>query len=717
MEARRAAAILLLISYVVSLAILWSQGLEKTLAIKDYISDEVWYVPAAVNVARDILGVTILPRLNSTTLVYTIVYDNTSCSKNEVESTVLHALPGSRLLNRSYEKLPAFAIAVPSIDEGLVGGLVENNSCIVDVMPGVAPDSSGINTYLNTEHPPLVKYILAASIMVLGWRPLAWRLPSFIAAAIGLGAAAYIAYLGLVEQKKPRMLLIVLVALILPVYVLRDPAIKAMSSVAMLDIYAAAFDAVAVAAAAKRRWRLAGLALGLSVSSKYTGGFILPLLLLAEALDTGSWRKAVADTVLLPLLVSIILWAPFAAAKGPGWLADQIASAIAWHTTSRPPGPPSTNPLGLILGRNGFVLYYIGNKPYIAAVCNPGVCATSVILGAAAAVAALTGACIAGWSPRRRLLLTAAASPTAAWLGYAAVYAAGNHTLYSFYSVQISLLGAASLTQLPLLLDEAHWLAPSRLRLCLETPRGVSASSALAAFTGLAASAALTRGWPPGTVNPAAAPLAAALQPEKLLRLGLFAAAALLYPTAAYRAAKPGRRLEPLRWLVFGLLAYSAPLAPLAPVILAALARPGPIEGLLAGLVSPTPLISAPPIGDRRGRAAYTAAYILGYLAAWQLALPAPSPGQAAEAAAEAMAAALLAPAGSLALLLASAAAAAPSLLPLLAATPGLEPAAALALIAVAAGATWAARLAALAAAIAVAADIYLGSGKRNIKA
>jgi predicted membrane-bound dolichyl-phosphate-mannose-protein mannosyltransferase len=618
------AALVFVAAYVAAAWLVWANGASKALGIRDYISDEIWYVSSAVNVARDVLGLHIVPRTGNGTVVYTVFYDNSTCSLQEAEALARGEVPGLRVLNRSYEKATAFAVEAPLGEyrrlEALRGA---GGGCITDVMPGVAPDEEGINTYLNTEHPPLVKYVLALVIYLGGWHPAAWRLASLAVGLLGLAAAVHTGYLAYRSQDRRSLLTAVLAAAVFPAAAWRDPSLSSMSTVAMLDIYAASLDAVSLALLASGRPRASALALGLAGSAKYTGLFpslAHAALVYAETRDT---RKTLLVSVIAPLVVVAALWLPFAAAKGPGWVVEQVAGAVAWHTTSRPPGPPSTTPIGLILGRNGFPLYYTPDgRPLLVAVCNPGVCATGVAAGAAMLAAAAAAACTGRWRTKHRVMAASGGYPFAAWLGYAAVYAAGNHTLYSFYSVQISMLSLAALASIPLLVEEAGLLHPRVAAGCARThPEHLAAASAAA---GVAVSAAAAGGWPVLAPRPLLDPLAAALDPSsKLARIGVAASTLLLYTVAAARATR--RRESPLaaayRWLMAGLLSYTGPLAPLAPVLLVATLRPGLLEGLLAGLAGPGPagLVAGAHLPPRR-RAVAAVGYTLGYLAAlWLL--------------------------------------------------------------------------------------------------
>jgi len=188
-------------------------------------------------------------------------------------------------------------------------------------------------------------------------------------AALGLLSIVLIAYRSVTTWSRAG-----LVALGVPLFlVFMDKAVQSMSAVAMLDVYAASLDVLAAALMVFDRGLAASFVLGLAASAKYTGIFPLPGLLLYERLRGSSTRKILAELI-TPVIVVALLWAPFAIRYSPGWVINEIIGALKWHTTSRPAGgPPSTNPLGLLLGRDVFVLYYVGGKPYLEAAAHPAV--------------------------------------------------------------------------------------------------------------------------------------------------------------------------------------------------------------------------------------------------------------------------------------------------------------------------------------------------------
>lgn len=621
----RLAAFTVIVAYLASLAVLYVGGLSKTMGIEDYVSDEVWYVPSAVNVARKVLGWDLVPLVNQTHAVYTVFYNPGECTAAEASLLLLEEVPGARLLDKQYREIHALLAEAPARAHERVVLLPYKSTCFLDVVPGVMPDKRDINNYLNTEHPPLVKYIFAALIDAFGFHYWVWRAASFAAGALGLAAVAAAAYW--VARRAPGPLGLAAAAAPVVLVVL-DENVRAMSAVGMLDVYAASLDALAAAALLYGRPLAAALLVGLAGSAKYTGLFVLPALLVYARLrgwPTGRTLLLLA----LPFAVVLASWAPFIEWMGPSAWMDEVLGSLEWHTTSRPAGgPPSTTPLGLLLGTPGFVLHYVNGKPLLTAASSPLVTLPALLAASAALAAAGLSVCRGrGCEPGPA---AAAAALVSAVAGYAAVYAAGNHTLYNFYGVQLSMLSGAVLALAPVLSASAvRGLSRSGLSECLATETAARWLAGASAAAGALASAALAGGTPwSGFTGPSEAPLlhAALAHGDKLTRLGLAAAGAGFYGLQGYRLAAlhapAGRHRAAktmLMWFSAGLLAYTGPAGVFAPVLAAAaLAGPGLFDGLLAGMLAPSPLYAGL-AGLQRSRAK-RALYLLGLAAGYSLA-------------------------------------------------------------------------------------------------
>jgi len=135
----------------------------------------------------------------------------------------------------------------------------------------------------NTEHPPLGKLAIAASMLVFGDTGLAWRLPSLIAGMIAL-AAVYSIVRAAGET--------VWLAILAVAFLAFDNLTFVHGRLGTLDMLALAPVLVGAWLALRERWTLAGVAIALGVLVKLTAGFgpIAVLLLLAlRLLDT--WRR------------------------------------------------------------------------------------------------------------------------------------------------------------------------------------------------------------------------------------------------------------------------------------------------------------------------------------------------------------------------------------------------------------------------------------------
>ncbi|BEP16664.1 hypothetical protein PYJP_00160 [Pyrofollis japonicus] len=610
--------IIVAVTLYVALLTLYSNGLERTLKINDYISDECWYVSSGINVARKVLGLHIIPYVNESYAVYTIVYEE-SCGVDGAYSEVIEYSPLALIGKVGYEKISAFTVYVPINETKGMDKLYEaaesgNTSCVRDVFPGILPDAENVNEYLNTEHPPLVKYVLGIIAWREGFRFPAFRWPSFIMAAIGLAAITAIAVRSISIWRRAA-LLSVAVPLFLA-YI--DKSVQAMSSVAMLDIYAASLDAVAAALIAYDRGLAASVVLGLAGSAKYTGLFPLPGLIVYEWLR--GRKKELVVELFLSFLVIALFWAPFALRYGVGWVFSEIVGALKWHTTSRPPGgPPTTDPLGLLLGRVAFVLYYVGDKPYLEAAAHPAITLPALVLAAFGLPGALLAACRGQpgkWVPWSTGLATMYVSAIA---GYAATYIAGNHTLYSFYAVQLSMLAAAVLAAYSAQLAASDELAMKSIKLCAYSPPARRWGAIIAVTAGMAVGLKLYGLYPLRDIIPILYPVGEYVEQvsgDKVAKLILLAATWLIYSALAYRAGapQPCNKKALLRliipWFLAGAVSTSSPSALFAPIaaLLAIIRERKILDGLVAGILLPLPAVA---IGGRS--TGFATAFLAGY--------------------------------------------------------------------------------------------------------
>ena len=608
--------------YVVSVYALYELGLAKSIKINDYISDECWYISSGINVARKVLGLTIVPRINSTYAEYTVVY-NSSCGVDGALSEVIKYAPLALVDKVDYDKIDAFTILVPlnetqgmkylskAVNEG-------NTSCVTDVFPGILPDAENVNTYLNTEHPPLVKYVLGLLAWHYGFRFSVFRIASFVMGSLGLLSIVLIVYRSLLEWRKAA-----LVAIIVPLFVVyMDKAVQSMSAVAMLDIYAASLDALAAALMAYNRGLLSATVIGLAASAKYTGLFPLPGLLLYEKLRGGSLKKMLLE-LLIPIVVVAAFWAPFALRYSPGWVVNEIIGALKWHTTSRPSGgPPSTTPIGLLLGRDVFVLYYVGDKPFLEAAAHPAVTLPALVLSLFGLPGLLIAACRARLPRWGAWAAGVAAMYLSAVGGYVAVYLAGNHTLYSFYGVQLSILAGTVLASYYAYMVAADEFAKEPIGECACSPAARSWLPVILVTIGLGLGLWLYGLYPLSPLIPGIEPISTYVYStvgSKVAKLLVITATWLLYSAIAYRVKGPspcslrGLGAQIATWVPAGVASTSSPVALFAPIaaLLTIIERPGLIDGLVSGLLLPLPSI-----GLAGKNKEFIAGFLAGYVAA-----------------------------------------------------------------------------------------------------
>ena len=149
---------------------------------------------------------------------------------------------------------------------------------------------------LNLMHPPFAKQIMALSIGAFGDVPLGWRYPSVVFGSLAI-VAMYLCGLALFAAQGPALATAALTFLNQMVFV--------QSRIAMLDIYALAFDLFGVAAflhgfrkqKPEIAFALAGLAFGLATACKWSGLFPLGVCIAIVAVTRlmQGWRAAFAD--------------------------------------------------------------------------------------------------------------------------------------------------------------------------------------------------------------------------------------------------------------------------------------------------------------------------------------------------------------------------------------------------------------------------------------
>jgi len=288
--------------------------------------------------------------------------------------------------------------------------------------------------YYNLEHPPLAKYIIAASMLLLGDEPLAWRFPSIIEAGL-IPLLLFVAY---ARKSYPAALVLAGVAGALAAA--GDRILAASGSLAMLDIHLAFFGSLAFALSLRGRYRSAAFAAGLATAVKYSGAAFVVAVALVRAWKRGSlrgWAVAVSETILIAVLAFAITFIPLALYFGPERIIDEILGGLGWHTTPRPEGPPTSTPAGWIVNANPFYFTYA----YVAV----GAEVTVPLHLYAIAVAPILVLAAGCHRERGEMIIGGPAMYFSVIAVYLLVILLGNNTLYSFYAVQLTPGAAASI--------------------------------------------------------------------------------------------------------------------------------------------------------------------------------------------------------------------------------------------------------------------------------
>ena len=376
---------------------------------KGYVSDEIWYVNSARNILRDFFG------LNSTYVdkegyvYYTILFSNDSSRFAQFNNILNYVQERNGSIDHVYSAFPAISIKLPlneKFDLKLKG--------VVSIARGYPyPDVNAIMSYYNLEHPPLGKFIIDISMLIIGDYPLAWRLPSIL-----LTASLPIIIFFIVRRFSNNLF-----AALSSLFILFDTLLFNEGFLALLDVYLAFFIALSLLFAVYERYLLSSIFIGLSASVKLSGIFLVFVILIYLSFYTNYDRKRI---VFLSYIIPFFTWffvnIPLILKLGIRNWFQSVLSALSWHTTPRPGGPPTSLPWEWLYNKNPFYFHF--NPTYSASVTVPIYIITFVFL-------IITPYLVAKKSPKFSLpslwLL-------AVFLGYSILPILGNTTLYSFYA-------------------------------------------------------------------------------------------------------------------------------------------------------------------------------------------------------------------------------------------------------------------------------------------
>ena len=369
-----------------------------------YVSDEVWYVNSARNILREVFNTQPLYIDDEGYIYYTIFFKSFN-DRSYSRDGILQEVDG--VIVYEYSRVPALAVKTLKPLE------LEKFEGVKFIQRGyMYGDHEAIGNYLNTEHPPLAKYIIGLSMLLLGDKPLSWRIPSIVLGSLTI----LIVYLVVVKLTNP------FIGLTVFMFAFLDPIFRGLSSIAMLEVYTTFFTALSMILALKKRYCLSAMAIGLAAASKLTGVFPIPALLIYMILRGEHSSKAILISIYIPLIVWISINIPFIAYMGIQQWIQSIEGGLKWHLTPRPLGAPTSTPWGWFINENPFPLHY---NPDLSASVNPAIY-----------IIALASLIFTPYlSARVGEYLIPSLWFTVIFIGYLLVYFAGNRTMYSFYTL------------------------------------------------------------------------------------------------------------------------------------------------------------------------------------------------------------------------------------------------------------------------------------------
>ncbi len=391
-----------------------------------YVSDEVWYVTSARNLLVKVFHYQ--PVYEKDGMRYaTLVYQEIP----EGLEGCLSRLGGGVARNNYTEESSLIWVYVPEEN------FTSLNCNASEVIGGFQyPDKENIHNYMNSEHPPLGKYLIALSMAVLGDYPTSWRIPSLIEGFLIVIMVYLIGY----------KLYGFIGGLISVAGAVSDPILRTMCHIAMLDVHLAFFTTMTLLFLVYGRKKLAYASGWLAFSVKFSGLFpIAAAYLYSRIYRREGALKALAKAAAFSLIF-FALSSPLILSWGPEEWANRTLSSFSWHTTSRGEGPASSPPWGWLINYSPMALHV---DPDVYAVTN-------VVTHLGSAIGALLLLPLLVRRDERYLPLLMF---SAIFLGFTAVYAKGNRTLYSFYAVQQSSAAATGFAVLAIFLsDNFKWV-------------------------------------------------------------------------------------------------------------------------------------------------------------------------------------------------------------------------------------------------------------------
>ena len=397
---------------------------------KGYVSDEVWYVSSARNILIKIFHIEPRNPLNYSATIIT----NITPSRGYVNS--LAARYGVVIVDWNYKELKNAFYVESSSKENLTLFIEEirRGYGIIDIVYGWRlPDHDNIQNYMNTEHPPLGKYLIAFSIYLFGDYPTYWRYPSIVSGLLLL-ILIYLITLKIAGNHYLSLLVTLLASF--------DQLFRVMASIAMLDIFVALFTALAVLLLINRRFYLSILSAALASAFKFSGLFIvIPIAIIFlrhELRNRGINFKVfsigliylVSISALITMIIQVLSAIPLIMGIGFSNWAQATMGSFKWHTSVKCIGakcPISAAPWDWMLGINGFAVYFFTLESKAIAIGNPIV--WPIVFGTTLLfIPAYKVSRKSGWPILILYGLLA---------GYILLWIIGGRTQYSFYAIQL----------------------------------------------------------------------------------------------------------------------------------------------------------------------------------------------------------------------------------------------------------------------------------------
>jgi len=398
--------------------------------ITDYISDECWYVSSARNLLVKVFN-TQPTYVSSDGFLGVNVEVSDSRVVHDVIVKVLNS--GGRVVKSDYSNIQLVYVEVPNVD---ILNDLGSISGVKNIVLGFRyPDSKEITDYLNTEHPPLVKYLIALSILACGDKPLCWRIPSMIA-SISILVLIYL-IIRFVVGGVTGSYLGVVAALITA----SDTLFRSLSVVAMLDIFTSLFTVLTLYLLLRDRIYSSLTTLGLAFISKYSGLFTAPTIAYVMIKKRIAPINTIFLIMVIPLIMLVLSSLPIIKSLGiQRWWFEAIENAVRWHLSIKTiSGPPTSAPWEWLLGWNPFILHYTYvSGEWVADLIARGnnilylttLATTTLVLPLISRLPDKGLATIYTWCT---------------FLMYVIIWLLGGKTQYSFYMVQITPLIYTSL--------------------------------------------------------------------------------------------------------------------------------------------------------------------------------------------------------------------------------------------------------------------------------